>query len=179
MDYDFCYFANIIDGHDNRIAYRNSSDCYVHSGTDFDFYSEDFGGVFVYNIAVPVDRPENAGDDPRNFRTTRKVYTMTRRDLAINESAVVSSVGGQGSLRQHLLDMGIIPGVVVRMVRLAPMGDPIEIRIQDYELTLRLADAERIAIEPLTNHEVLQNLTIQSQSANTRIPHHSRYILPC
>lgn len=75
---------------------------------------------------------------------------MNLRELKIDESAIISSVGGHGSLRQHLLDMGIIPGVEVKMVKLAPMGDPLEIRIHDYELTLRVADAEQITIKPLT-----------------------------
>ncbi|MBQ9419420.1 MAG: 50S ribosome-binding GTPase, partial [Synergistaceae bacterium] len=77
----------------------------------------------------------------------------TLNELKINESGVVLSVGGEGSLRQHLLDMGIIPGAEVKMIRLAPMGDPLEIRIHDYELTLRQADAERIKIRLLSNIE--------------------------
>ena len=76
---------------------------------------------------------------------------MNLRELETGKSAIIKTVGGQGSLRQHFLDMGIIPGAEVKMVRLAPMGDPLEIRIHDYELTLRVADAERITIEPLTN----------------------------
>ncbi len=76
---------------------------------------------------------------------------MNLRELETGKSAIIKTVGGQGSLRQHFLDMGIIPGAEVKMVRLAPMGDPLEIRIHDYELTLRVADAEQITIEPLTN----------------------------
>ena len=67
---------------------------------------------------------------------------MTLRDLEIGQSCIVVSVGGEGSLRQHFLDMGIIPGVLVTLVKFAPMGDPMELRIHSYELTLRLADAE-------------------------------------
>lgn len=78
---------------------------------------------------------------------------MTLKDLQINSSAIISSVGGHGSLRQHLLDMGLIPGAIVKMIKLAPMGDPIEIRVHDYELTIRLADAERIEIKPITKLE--------------------------
>ena len=74
--------------------------------------------------------------------------TKTLSDLALNETAVIEAVGGEGSLRQHLLDMGIIPGAHVKMIRSAPMGDPLEIRIHDYELTLRAADAGRITITP-------------------------------
>ncbi|MCD8181286.1 MAG: ferrous iron transport protein B [Firmicutes bacterium] len=71
---------------------------------------------------------------------------MTLKDLDIGKSAVIESVGGEGALRQHFLDMGIIPGARVTMVKYAPMGDPVEIRIHSYELTLRLADAEKISV---------------------------------
>ena len=74
---------------------------------------------------------------------------MTIRDLKPGESARVISVGGEGALRQHFLDMGVIPEAEVTLVKLAPMGDPMELRIHGYELTLRLADAARIAVEPL------------------------------
>ena len=73
---------------------------------------------------------------------------MTLRELEIGSSAAIETVGGSGSLRQHLLDMGIIPGARVKMIRSAPMGDPLEIRIHDYELTLRADDAGRITITP-------------------------------
>ena len=75
---------------------------------------------------------------------------MTLKELEIGKSAVVTCVGGEGALRQHFLDMGVIPGVEVTVVKLAPMGDPIELRIHGYELTLRLADAAHIAVEPIT-----------------------------
>ena len=71
----------------------------------------------------------------------------TLKELNVNETAIIKAVGGQGSLRQHLLDMGIIPGAEVRMIKIAPMGDPIEIRIHDYELTLRVDDADKITID--------------------------------
>ncbi len=70
------------------------------------------------------------------------------RDLAIGESGVVTAVKGSGVLRQHLLDMGLIPGTSVTVVKFAPMGDPIEIQIYGYELTLRLAEAEHIMVAP-------------------------------
>ena len=73
---------------------------------------------------------------------------MTLRDLKPNETATVLSVGGEGALRQHFLDMGVIPGVEVTLIKFAPMGDPMELRIRGYELTLRLADAEQITVEP-------------------------------
>ena len=72
---------------------------------------------------------------------------MTIRDLNPGESAVVTAVGGEGALRQHFLDMGVIPGAFVTLVKLAPMGDPMELRIHGYELTLRLADAQKIDVE--------------------------------
>lgn len=74
---------------------------------------------------------------------------MTLRDLKIGESAVIRTVGGEGALRQHFLDMGVIPGAEVTVVKFAPMGDPVELQIHCYELTLRLADAEQIEIEPI------------------------------
>ena len=72
---------------------------------------------------------------------------MTLRDLQMGESAVITTVGGRGALRKHFLDMGMIPGVQVTLVKYAPMGDPMELRLHGYELTLRLADAEQIEIE--------------------------------
>ena len=76
---------------------------------------------------------------------------MKLSELKIGESARIISVGGEGALRQHFLDMGMIPGVEMTLVKYAPMGDPIEFRIHDYELTLRLDDAKNIAVtEPYT-----------------------------
>ena len=72
---------------------------------------------------------------------------MTLKDLKVGESAVVKSVGGEGVLRQHFLDMGLIPGTEVRLVKMAPMGDPIEIRIHGYALTLRLSEALKIEVD--------------------------------
>lgn len=71
---------------------------------------------------------------------------MTLKDLKIGESAVINSVGGEGALRQHLLDMGVIPGAIITVVKFAPMGDPIEVKIHGYELTLRLDDAMKIDV---------------------------------
>ena len=72
---------------------------------------------------------------------------MTLKDLEIGSSAVIASVGGEGALRQHFLDMGVIPGAEIKLVKLAPMGDPMEFQIHGYELTLRVADAEKIEIK--------------------------------
>lgn len=74
---------------------------------------------------------------------------MTLKELEIGKSAVVTQVGGEGALRQHFLDMGMIPGTEVTVVKFAPMGDPMELQIHGYELTLRLAEAEQIEIKPI------------------------------
>ena len=74
---------------------------------------------------------------------------MKLNELAAGKSAVIRSVGGEGALRQHFLDMGVIPGAEVTTVKFAPMGDPMELQVHGYELTLRLADAEKIEIEPI------------------------------
>ena len=71
---------------------------------------------------------------------------MTLRDLEIGKTATIASVGGEGALRQHLLDMGLIKGADVTVVKYAPMGDPIELRVHGYELTIRLDDAAKIDI---------------------------------
>ena len=76
--------------------------------------------------------------------------TVMLNDLEIGRSARIESVGGEGALRQHFLDMGLIPGAEVTLVKFAPMGDPMELLIHGYELTLRLDDAAKIEIEPLT-----------------------------
>ena len=73
---------------------------------------------------------------------------MTLKELQIGKSAIVDAVGGAGALRQHFLDMGLIPGAEVTLVKLAPMGDPMELRIHGYELTLRLDDAAQIIVTP-------------------------------
>ena len=74
---------------------------------------------------------------------------MNLNELKPGQSARIDIVGGEGALRQHFLDMGVIPGTEVTLVQYAPMGDPLELRIHEYELTLRLADAEKIAVTPL------------------------------
>lgn len=76
---------------------------------------------------------------------------MTLKDLPIGKTATIRSVGGEGALRQHFLDMGLIPKGDVTMVKYAPMGDPMELRIHSYELTLRLADADKIEIENVSD----------------------------
>lgn len=73
---------------------------------------------------------------------------MTLKELSIGETAVIKTVGGEGPLRQHFLDMGVIPGTQITLMKYAPMGDPMELMIHGYELTLRLDDAEKIEIVP-------------------------------
>lgn len=74
---------------------------------------------------------------------------MTLKDLKIGESACIESVGGEGALRQHFLDMGVIPGAEATVIKFAPMGDPMELQIHGYELTLRLDDAEKITVHKI------------------------------
>ena len=87
---------------------------------------------------------------------------MTLKELEIGKSAVIQSVGGKGALRQHFLDMGMIPGAEVTVVKLAPMGDPMELQVHGYELTLRLAEADQIEIEQIPkrsrSHEGSKNI---------------------
>ena len=78
---------------------------------------------------------------------------MLLSELSVGQTAVVTRVGGDGALRQHFLDMGLIPGADVTLVKFAPMGDPMELRLHGYELTLRLDDAARIEIENPRNEE--------------------------
>ena len=74
---------------------------------------------------------------------------MTLKELKAGESARILSVGGEGALRQHFLDMGVIPGAETTVIKFAPMGDPMELQVHGYELTLRLADADQIEIEKI------------------------------
>lgn len=93
---------------------------------------------------------------------------MTLKELETGKTAVITAVGGEGSLRQHFLDMGVIPGAEVTLIKYAPMGDPMELRIHDYELTLRLADAEKIDILPATpKHSTAEKKT----ASPARKPH--------
>jgi len=78
---------------------------------------------------------------------------MTLKELKTGKTAVIRDVGGEGALRQHFLDMGMIPGAEVTLIKLAPMGDPMELSIHGYSLTLRLADADKITVEPVDKTE--------------------------
>lgn len=83
--------------------------------------------------------------------------SMTLNELKIGKSAVINTVGGDGALRQHFLDMGLLPGAEVTVVKHAPMGDPMELQIHGYELTIRLADAKKIEITPMEKDEIEKN----------------------
>ena len=74
---------------------------------------------------------------------------MTLKELQIGKSAVITKVGGEGALRQHFLDMGMIPGAEVTVVKLAPMGDPIEIRVRGSMVSVRKGEAEIVEVEKL------------------------------
>ncbi|MCM1104136.1 MAG: ferrous iron transport protein B [Clostridium sp.] len=92
---------------------------------------------------------------------------MTLKDLTVGQSAVILSVGGEGALRQHFLDMGLIPGVEVTLVKFAPMGDPMELLLHGYELTLRLADAAQIAVAEASP----ASEQVKKERSNKPIPH--------
>lgn len=98
---------------------------------------------------------------------------ITLNDLAIGRSAVIREVGGEGALRQHFLDMGVIPGTEVKAVKLAPMGDPLEIQIHGYELTIRIEDAKKIKIVPLEKTEVEEQVLASNKkiTPNKKIEH--------
>ena len=92
---------------------------------------------------------------------------MTLKDLKPGESGIIKKVGGTGALRQHFLDMGVIPGAEVTVIKFAPMGDPVELRIHGYELTLRLDDADRIDVQTI----IADAKTASSSKKNKRIEH--------
>ena len=71
----------------------------------------------------------------------------TLRELEAGESALITKIGGEGALRQHFLDMGLIPGTKVKVIKFAPMGDPMEVKLRGYGLTLRLDDAAKIEVD--------------------------------
>lgn len=88
---------------------------------------------------------------------------QTLAQLEIGDSAVVKSVGGEGALRQHFLDMGVIPGAEMTLVKYAPLGDPIEFLIHGYELTLRKDDAAQIVVKPMARQQVPETLTAKKR----------------
>lgn len=91
--------------------------------------------------------------------------STTLRELEIGKTATVVSVGGEGALRQHFLDMGLIPEADVTMVKYAPMGDPVEVKIHGYALTLRLADAEQIAVDDVRDADEARAMSREGKPA--------------
>ena len=75
--------------------------------------------------------------------------SMTLDALEVGACAIIDGVNGSGELRRHLLDMGLTPGVGVRLRKVAPMGDPLQVELRGYELTLRVSDAQQVAIAPV------------------------------
>ena len=96
---------------------------------------------------------------------------MTICDLEIGQSAVISAVGGEGALRQHFLDMGLIPGIEVTLIKYAPMGDPMALMVSGYSLTLRLADAARIDITNVHEHPGGRGEVLEPIQSSKDIPH--------
>ena len=96
---------------------------------------------------------------------------MTLRELQTGQSAKITAVGGEGALRQHFLDMGMIPGTEVTLVQFAPMGDPMELRLHGYELTLRLDDAAKIDIEPIAAASGEEEAAGRSEKKKKRVAH--------
>ena len=78
---------------------------------------------------------------------------MNLHELQVGESGVIAAVGGEGALRRRLLDMGLTPGTCVRLHKLAPMGDPLELELRGYSLTLRKDDAANIQLREETSHD--------------------------
>jgi len=112
----------------------------------------------VLNCSIGLDR-RNHGE------------YMNLTELKIGQSALVKSVGGEGSLRQHFLDMGLIPGAVVTLIKYAPMGDPMELRINDYELTLRLEEAREISVVVETE-EIEKKIQREHKARNAAYSNH-------
>ena len=96
---------------------------------------------------------------------------MTLSELRPGQSAVISAVGGEGALRQHFLDMGVIPGAQVTLVKFAPMGDPMELTIHGYSLTLRVDDAKKITVSSVAD----SSSAPQDRESPRRITPHPGY----
>lgn len=95
---------------------------------------------------------------------------MTLNQLKIGQSAVITAVGGEGPLRNRLIDMGLIPHTKLTLRKVAPMGDPIEIRIRGYELTLRSDDAANISVEPI-NEDNDKNAAVEENNVSEKNKH--------
>lgn len=94
----------------------------------------------------------NLGSQEASVRYT-EVKHMTIKDMKTGQTATILKVGGEAALRQHFLDMGLIQGAEVTVIKYAPMGDPVELRIHGYELTIRLADAAQIEVSTVHDNE--------------------------
>lgn len=92
---------------------------------------------------------------------------MTLKELGVGQSASIITVGGTGALRQHLLDMGVIPGAEVKVLKYAPLGDPVEVQIHGYSLTLRLNDADQIEVTPISEHAASE----EEKKKHKKTPH--------
>lgn len=89
---------------------------------------------------------------------------MNLKELKIGQNARITAIGGKGELRQHFLDMGMIPGTDIVVTKYAPMGDPIEVTLHGYELTIRLADAEKITVERISSSQTKKNTTKRKET---------------
>ncbi len=95
---------------------------------------------------------------------------MTLKELPIGKMATITKVSGEGALRQHFLDMGVIPGTDILLVKYAPLGDPMEFMVHGYELTLRVADAQKIEIENVRDNE-RNDMQAKKAQSTKRIEH--------
>lgn len=100
---------------------------------------------------------------------------MTLEQLKIGDSAVIRTVGGEGALRQHFLDMGVIPGAEITLIKFAPMGDPMEFRIHGYELTLRIDDAKKITAEPIAQVNASDSVQMHKRTAHPGLGEGGRF----
>ena len=96
---------------------------------------------------------------------------MTLKDLEIVQSGCISKVGGNGELRQHFLDMGVIPGTVITKIKTAPMGDPVEFDVSGYELTMRLDDAAKIEVETEDTVADAETSVVEALETTTKTVH--------
>ena len=101
-----------------------------------------------------------------------EMKNMTLNELKLGQPAMIKKVGGEGLLRQHFLDMGVIPNAEVTLVKYAPMGDPIELLIHGYKLTLRLSEAEKIEVEPLESKKSVKTAPSKSKNSKKSKSHH-------
>ena len=127
-------------------------------------------------VKIPIFRDINQLFFIVFLQQEKKVEMITLDKLEIGQSAMVKTVKGEGSRRQHFLDMGVIPDVVVKLVKYAPMGDPMEVMIHGYSLTLRKADAKLIEVEPeISDKEPVRDTFDVNQLYITSLPDHNAH----